>query len=421
MQAGICPKDAEDEWHRAKLEVSEELQKIPVIYKLNREDFKLSDDFEALAKARAPLTGEHAGLTFTEKYRDSLQQRSELYPLILAYGEHICTKYPQVYQVLSILMGKGLEPLVTELKPLLTVEHSWQMAQDLLKAMKAQLETGCFGSENGWPYKWDLPGSPEWEAKNSWERGNAFDAAREDEGRLHASPVELREEILVKAVRFLERQLQDAPASLQKNAENYQELCGKYGNERVAACAEYLRSEEGTRLRRLRDQRYSHTCATRTNFLESTQDVWHALEDRDIDNICTDDLAFADAFPDHWFLCDKFHCIFIAYARAGSLDSDACMCALAAINGAIDLGKYDSDLEMSPQAVHERAGLLFAPGEGRLGYCRLGIEWVPALFEFKIEESFLADVHKDRYNVERVSWGRVNADSAWYINASRIA
>ncbi|EIE26977.1 hypothetical protein COCSUDRAFT_59470 [Coccomyxa subellipsoidea C-169] len=288
LEAGICPKDAEDEWHRAKLEVSEELPKIPVIYKLNREDFKLSDDFEALAKARAPLIGEHAGLTFTEKYRDKL-------------------------------------------KPLLTIERSWQMAQDLLKAMKAQLKTGCFGSEIGWPYK------------------------------------------------FLERQLQDAPASLQKNAENYQVLCGKYGNKRVEACAEYLRSEDGTWLRRVH------------------------------------------AFPDHWFLCDKFHCIFIAYARPGSLDSDACMCALAAINGAIDLGKFDSDLEVSPQAVHERAGLLFAPGEGRLGYCRLEVEWVPALFEFIIEESFVADVHKGPYNVERVSWGRVNADPVWYINASKIA
>ncbi len=53
---------------------------------------------------------------------------------------------------------------------------------------------------------------------------------------------------------------------------------------------------------------------------------------------------------------------------------------------------------MLSEAVHERAGLLFAAAI----YCTLAVEWVPALVQWRVE--FDGEIEGN----ERVLWGRNN-------------
>lgn len=55
-------------------------------------------------------------------------------------------------------------------------------------------------------------------------------------------------------------------------------------------------------------------------------------------------------------------------------------------------------VKVSLEAVHERAGLLFATGTN----CTLALEWVPALVKWRLE------VEREFGGNERVLWGRNN-------------
>ena len=72
-------------------------------------------------------------------------------------------------------------------------------------------------------------------------------------------------------------------------------------------------------------------------------DVWEAIE-RDCDNeTWENELLFTRAFPDHWFLCNSFRSM---HGDEGELDSDACMCALAAVQKKVKLGLKKDDVKV---------------------------------------------------------------------------
>lgn len=114
------------------------------------------------------------------------------------------------------------------------------------------------------------------------------------------------------------------------------------------------------------------------------QVMWDCL--RSLSHLHTDAFAFADAFQITGSCLPDSSILMVIHSPA--LDSDACMCALTAVKGSIDLGYGEGDFDASAEAAHERAGLLFAKGSNCFG---LAIEWVPALVNWHVDQY---DVHE---------------------------
>ncbi|EIE23758.1 hypothetical protein COCSUDRAFT_63283 [Coccomyxa subellipsoidea C-169] len=381
LKAGATHKQLEEAVYAVALEESEHLPKIPVIYSASNTLY-LTSDFEAFAKEAAADSDPQ--LSLAKKHRDNPQLRPELYPLIFAYGKSICDSRPHVAKVLSMLMSQRLEALIAQLKPQLQIQSTWGEASALVEAMRALLRGGRFGS-----CSWFLDGI------------GHIDPAVHYEG-LKADVAVLSKEDLQKGIKFLDRQLDHAPRDLRASEEAIEQLRAKFGAAKVDACAAFLGSEDGCRLREAVEQgRKGLDMGSKRQRYGKPESIWDFVARKlsptnfcnpEVTGLCRSAVGFADAFPEHWFLCPLLWKL--DRGDRAKLDGDACMCALAAVNGSIDLGQAQGKAE----AVHERAGLLFAAET----YCTLALEWVPALVQWRVE------FDEEIEGIERVLWGRNN-------------
>lgn len=197
-------------------------------------------DFESFARATAHPALCQAGTSLAEWFRHNWQQRPQLYPIIPAYGEHICQEYPQGAKILEMLIGERLEPLIKNLKPLLDPKRKWQRASALVNAMQALLQSGQFRDKDYDINNWESSDGPKTRYSFEREECNPFDDAR-----LHADPSMMSEGKLRQAIVFLQKHLEESPTSRQIMAKSMEKLCSNFGAGRVAACVAFLESEEG--------------------------------------------------------------------------------------------------------------------------------------------------------------------------------
>ncbi len=209
----ISVEQIEAQAENAALEESGQLPRIPVVYDIGLgKCLDFSKDFESFARAPARPALFQAGTCLAERFRHNWQQRPQLkkplvlYPIIPAYGEHICQEYPQVAKILEMLIGKRLKPLIKNLKPLLDPKRNWQRASALVIAMQALLQSGEFRDKDYDINNWELSDGPK--TRYSFEREEfnpLYDA------RLHADPSMMSEGKLRQAIVFLQKHLEEAP------------------------------------------------------------------------------------------------------------------------------------------------------------------------------------------------------------------
>lgn len=237
-----------------------------------------------------------------------------------------------------MLLSERLEALVAQLKPQLQIQSTWGTASAMVEAMRAQLRGGRCGSGS-----WFLGGIQYIDPAVYYEP-------------LQADVAVLSKEALQKGIKSLDRQLDHAPRDLRASKEAIEQLRDEFGAARVDACAAFLGSEDGCRLREAVIQaRKGLDMGCKRQRDVKPESIWDFIarkhnpnkpNDWEVISLCHSAVVFADAFPEHWFLCPLLWKL--DGGDAAKLDGDACMCALAAVNGSINLGQAQGEPEVRP-------------------------------------------------------------------------